>query len=85
MPKRADYSLTWRDDTQAYELCGVGSEGARWTPGDTTAPQRSGGVSGLAGLASFAFTSRAGHICTVRQEAATRGGAYWYAYRRAGR
>ena len=85
MPKRADYSLTWRDDTQAYELRGVGSGGARLMPPDTTAPERIGRLGGVAGLASFAFTSRAGHTCTMRQESAARGGSYWYAYRRAGR
>ncbi|HEX6796473.1 MAG TPA: LuxR C-terminal-related transcriptional regulator [Ktedonobacterales bacterium] len=84
MPKRADHSLTWRDDTQAYELCGVGSGCARLAPTGATAPGRAGSLGGVASLASFAFTSRAGHVCTVRQEAAARGGTYWYAYRRAG-
>lgn len=80
MPKHAEHSLIWRDDMRAYELHGAEWHGTRCPLGTVAnLPER------LGGLASFAFTSRAGHVCTVRKEAAARGGAYWYAYRRAGR
>lgn len=79
MPRRAPYLLRWCPETGAYtlrngpsdEALGIDPDGPAW-------------LAWLEGVASFSFQSRFGDACTVRKEMVQRGGAYWYAYRRAG-
>ncbi len=78
MPRRAPYLLCWYPETGAYDLrngpggesLGIDPDGPAW-------------FEWLDGVASFSFQSRSGDACTVRKEMVQRGGAYWYAYRRA--
>jgi LuxR family maltose regulon positive regulatory protein len=79
MPRRAPYLLRWCPETGTYVLrCGAEGEPLEITPDGPA------WLDWLDGVASFSFQSRSGDVCTVRKETVQRGGAYWYAYRRAG-
>jgi LuxR family maltose regulon positive regulatory protein len=79
MPRRASYLLCWCPESGTYDLrngpggesLGIDLNGPAW-------------FDWLGGTASFSFQSRSGDTCTIRKEIVQRGGAYWYAYRRAG-
>src|SRR5579875_2482231 len=79
MPRRASYLLCWCPESGTYDLrngpggesLGIDLNGPAW-------------FDWLGGIASFSFQSRSGDTCTIRKEIVQRGGAYWYAYRRAG-
>lgn len=79
MPRRATHALRWNPEVEAYEVQRGGAPGSPDVVADGPAWR-----AWLAGVMSFAFQGRSGGACTVREEAARRGGAYWYAYRRAG-
>lgn len=79
MPKSASYTLSWSAAAQRYTLAGLLSEDGPAPVVDTPA-----WFAWLADIPSFAFRGQTGSY-TARQEAARRGGRYWYAYRRTGR
>jgi LuxR family transcriptional regulator, maltose regulon positive regulatory protein len=78
MPKAAAYLLIWRPEREIYEL--RVSQSNRLLP---VAPASQEWFTWLAAVPSFTFRGQAGQL-TVRQEARSRGGTYWYASRRVG-
>src|ERR1700674_308163 len=78
MPRATPYRLTWVPERGTYMI--------RDQHHERTLPIVYGTqewFAWLASIPSFTFSGQHGQL-TVRQEARSQGGAYWYAYRRAG-
>ncbi len=74
MPKEAEYTITWSDTLQGYEIL--------HTPFRFPVASTETLLYWLSMVNSVHFCSRAGHTLTLRKERKQRGAGYWYAYKR---
>ena len=74
MPKGAEYTITWSDTLQGYEILHAPF---RFPVASTETL-----LHWLSMVNSVHFCSRAGHTLTLRKERKQRGTGYWYAYKR---
>jgi hypothetical protein len=74
MPKEAEYTITWSDTLQGYEILHAPF---RFPVASTETL-----LHWLSMVSSVHFCSRTAHTLTLRKERKQRGAGYWYAYKR---